>query len=94
MSDVDYHSIFSPNCSCRGALACPLITPNEDEVTLVFGPENWTRLKALSASTRNCAVILEVISKFLNSDRSKLRTPCARRTGEKIGWLPKVNAAG
>src|ERR671924_32270 len=76
-----YHSSFSPNCSCRGALACPLMTPNEDDVTLVLGPENWTRLNAFSASMRNCAMTPGFTSKFLNSERSKLRTPCARNTG-------------
>ena len=60
----------------------------------MFGAENWTRLKAFSASTRNCAVIPDLIAKLLKSERSKLRTPCARRIGEKFGSLPNENAAG
>src|SRR5262245_33821722 len=88
-----YHKSLSPNCSCRGALACPVMTPNDVEVTLVFGAENWTRLNAFSASTRNCAVTLGLTAKFLKNDRSKFCTPWALSTGEKIGSLPNVKAA-
>ncbi len=35
-----------------------MITPNDVDVTLVFGAENCTVLNALSASMRNCAVTL------------------------------------
>ena len=37
MRGYDYQSSFKPNCSCRGALAWPVITPNDVDVTLVFG---------------------------------------------------------
>jgi hypothetical protein len=35
-----YHNSFNPNCVCRGLLACDVITPNEPEVTEVFGDPN------------------------------------------------------
>ncbi len=91
---LSYQSSFNPNCNCRGAFACPVITPNDGEVTLVFGAENWTRLNALSASTRNCTFMRALISKLLKNERSTLRTPCARSIGEKMGSLPNWNAAG
>src|SRR5947207_2967555 len=89
-----YHNNFRPNCSCLGALAWLLMTPNDVDVTLVLGPENWTRLKAFSASIRNCAAMPGFRSKFLKSETSKFCTPGARSTGEKIGSLPNVNARG
>src|SRR5688572_1284711 len=91
---IHYHNSFRPNCSCLGAFAWPVMTPNDVDVTLVFGAENWTRLNAFSASTRNCAVTLGLTAKFLKNERSKFCTPCARSTGEKIGSFPNVNAAG
>src|SRR5215204_2518278 len=89
-----HHNSLRPNCSCRGEFAWLVITPNDVEVTLVLGPANCTVLKALSASNRNCARRFWRISKVLKNDRSKLVREGTRSTGEKIGSLPNVNAAG
>lgn len=50
---IGYHNSFNPNCIWRGEFACDVITPNDDDVTVVFGPLKRGVLKALRASTRN-----------------------------------------
>ena len=69
-----YQSTLTPNCSWRGVFACEVTTPNEPEVTLVFGDPNCTRFSALNASIRAWTFILPGSAKFLKTDKSTLRT--------------------
>ena len=78
------NSSFKPNCICRGELAWVLIWPNWFEVTLVLGLPNRILLNALKASTRNWSLACSQPQNrnSLNMDRSQLRTPGERRSGE------------
>ena len=60
----------------------------------MFGLPKRTVLKALNASERNCSFSRSRSLKSLKIERSQLRIPGARRSGELGCVLPKVNAAG
>ena len=70
------------------------MTPKDVVPNCVPGLANCTRLKVLKLSNRNCAVILSLIRKFFDNDKSVLSMPGVRTSGSVAGALPYVNAAG
>src|SRR5580692_135529 len=80
----------------RGLFNWLFTSPKPDPPKPVFGGENWTRLKVLKNSVRNCKPSLSSGPKFvvLNIAMSQLLIPALRSVASTRDSSPKPHAAG